>query len=1329
MPLTFSFALSQQHSFTLRCPFGSRGLDRDELTALIDQCKQQYYPSRDDLPADLVRLGRRLFAWLDGKEGWLRRSLDNANAQTLYLDLIQTSEAAQLNPATERVALGLAHLPWELLHDGIGFLVARGIVPVRLVQQRPSPPVDLPNRPLRLLLMATSPENIQPVLSYEQEEANILEATEKQPLALVVEESGSVAELGDLVASYAERHFDVFHLTGHGLIFTQAKYGSLLTNDRSLPEQTPCFITEDAVGAVQLTTVADLAQAFGSRWCPVIFLSGCHTGEVPGKGTVPSMAQALVKAGAGVVLGWARPVYDHTGIVAAQVLYRELATGATIEAAVRETQQELWRQYQADPRQHRCSDWHLLRLYCSGQTGGLGTGQSSGLGQPEARSQAALVTPLRTARRERLRLAEVENAFLDANRTVKVASRREFVGRRRPLQRCLRALRETSDQTGVWLAGMGGLGKSTLAARLCTRVQAQRPQMQTVVVVGVVDEVRLVNQLSSHYERFANIPALLNDLHVSLKGRLQNFFDAIEGTHDQPLLLVLDDFEQNIPDNNRADGSMRLSAEAYRVLEALCAALEESHSSRLLVTCRYLEPATLPPHRLHLERLLPMNAADFAKKRRLLPTDIQTTLAQDPPLQERILTIADGNPRLLEWLTAVLPAPEVDADPVLTRLEQAETRFREDILAETLINALSPPAQKALAQLSVFRLPVPAALVADLPTLARALTLGLVEQTPDPVTYRVPTILDSLLQPRLSADQWQQTRQQAAQQTYALWWETEDKPTEERSLEMVRLALLAGERDIAVTVGSRLTNRWVNSARYGEAISLCETILAQFEDVQLLLDLARAEKVVGRVTQAMAHYEQALALCPEDDTAHQSAIWFNQAELLLQQGDVARAITLYEQSLQLLEQINDVKGKAASLHALAGIYAQQGDVARAITLYEQSLQLKEQINDVQGKAASLHALAGIYAQQGDVARAITLYEQSLQLKEQINDAKGKAASLHALAGIYAQQGDVARAITLYEQSLQLKEQINDVQGKAASLHALAGIYAQQGDVARAITLYEQSLQLKEQINDAKGKAASLHALAGIYAQQGDVARVITLYEQSLQLDEQINDVQGKAASLHALAGIYAQQGDVARAITLYEQSQELLEQINDVKGKAATLANLAYWAGETGDRVQQFNLNLQAAKALGEAQAYVDLFTVLGNLGATAEESPQIYLAQALWLALRIQVPLPVLITRICNLYNQVPQGNAMEALLAATALLFCAQQQAHPQHVDLQETSLQMRLRAAAAQGVNVEDSEAFGAWWQQQQLNDPEVFVPSLQARLEALVGDGWLFERDAL
>ncbi|WP_445309391.1 tetratricopeptide repeat protein [Microcoleus vaginatus] len=56
------------------------------------------------------------------------------------------------------------------------------------------------------------------------------------------------------------------------------------------------------------------------------------------------------------------------------------------------------------------------------------------------------------------------------------------------------------------------------------------------------------------------------------------------------------------------------------------------------------------------------------------------------------------------------------------------------------------------------------------------------------------------------------------------------------------------------------------------------------------------------------------------------------------------AHSLYRTSIQQRqEKIGNVQGKAATLHQLAGIYADQGEVAKAIALYEQSLELQEKI--------------------------------------------------------------------------------------------------------------------------------------------------------------------------------------------------------------------------------------------------------------------------------------------------------------------------------------------------------------------------------------------------
>jgi hypothetical protein len=59
------------------------------------------------------------------------------------------------------------------------------------------------------------------------------------------------------------------------------------------------------------------------------------------RGTVPSLAEGLIGAGAQAVLGWGRPVLDRDGTAAAAALYGELAAGKSLLAAVAQTMQTL----------------------------------------------------------------------------------------------------------------------------------------------------------------------------------------------------------------------------------------------------------------------------------------------------------------------------------------------------------------------------------------------------------------------------------------------------------------------------------------------------------------------------------------------------------------------------------------------------------------------------------------------------------------------------------------------------------------------------------------------------------------------------------------------------------------------------------------------------------------------------------------------------------------------------------------------------------------------------------------------------------------------------
>ncbi|MBE9069235.1 CHAT domain-containing protein, partial [Leptolyngbya cf. ectocarpi LEGE 11479] len=401
--------------------FRERVLALSEIDDLVARAERDYYVQL--LPEDYGITGQRLYQWLDGSDRWLASQLE----QVRELTVLAIAAAGRL-----------AHLPWEVLHDGQDFLTAKlapTVVPVRWSGQGTQPLQPLAvapaNRALNVLFMATSPEGVEPVLDFEQEEGRILAATERQPLALTVEESGCLGELENLVTSYDSGTFDVLHLTGHA--------------DHT--DDAPIFITETEFGAPQPSTAKDIAQAVQFRFPPVVFLSGCRTGQSGRGGTVPSMAAELLNYGAGAVLGWGQPVLDQDGITAAEALYAALSSGKSLPEALTLTFQTMLK---ANAR-----DWHLLRLYVAESI-------------PDK-----LVTPLRTKKRQKAPKPSMVSVFLDQDGMGRqVADRKSFVGRRREIQACLRALMPYSreDTVGVLVHGMGGNGKSTLALRLCDRL-------------------------------------------------------------------------------------------------------------------------------------------------------------------------------------------------------------------------------------------------------------------------------------------------------------------------------------------------------------------------------------------------------------------------------------------------------------------------------------------------------------------------------------------------------------------------------------------------------------------------------------------------------------------------------------------------------------------------------------------------------------------------------------------------------------------------------------------------------------------------------------------
>jgi len=242
--------------------------------------------------AALLGLGRELYRWLDGEEGWLgalRRQLRPPW-------VLELRAGSQPDVAT----LSVLQAPWELLADADGFLAENALLRFAVARRlgAPSSGIKLDDYRLGVGFMAAAPRGAVE-LDYDAEEAAILAAPDE--VDLFVEDSGDPKELGKTL-SELEPPLPVLHLSCHG-------HNAWRANAKAPPQAV--LMMEDAHGGEQRRSAAELIDALEPYQPRLLFLSACLSAATGAGGAdrpvSDSLAGALVQAGLPCVLaGMAR---------------------------------------------------------------------------------------------------------------------------------------------------------------------------------------------------------------------------------------------------------------------------------------------------------------------------------------------------------------------------------------------------------------------------------------------------------------------------------------------------------------------------------------------------------------------------------------------------------------------------------------------------------------------------------------------------------------------------------------------------------------------------------------------------------------------------------------------------------------------------------------------------------------------------------------------------------------------------------------------------------------------------------------------------------------
>ncbi len=231
---------------------------------------------------------------------------------------------------------------------------------------------------------------------------------------------------------------------------------------------------------------------------------------------------------------------------------------------------------------------------------------------------------------------------------------------------------------------------------------------------------------------------------------------------------------------------------------------------------------------------------------------------------------------------------------------------------------------------------------------------------------------------------------------------------------------------------------------------------------------------------------------------------FAGAVLAGEQGDYGSAQQLFGESLDTCIDLNDNRGVAVTLNALAVHARDRGELADASLLFERCVAIWKDLGESADIARALSNLASVAKLHGEYARAAELYDECLTMFRKAGDGAGVAWTLNYQGDVAKEKADFVAARSFCEQSLQAFRELRDGWGIASALSDLASLSCDQGNDAEARRLYGESIRMFQELGHKRGIARALECLAASAAAQSNA-------EQSLHL-------AGAAAALRQRLG-------------------------------------------------------------------------------------------------------------------------------------------------------------------------------------------------------------------
>jgi predicted ATPase len=348
--------------------------------------------------------------------------------------------------------------------------------------------------------------------------------------------------------------------------------------------------------------------------------------------------------------------------------------------------------------------------------------------------------------------------------------------------------------------------------------------------------------------------------------------------------------------------------------------------------------------------------------------------------------------------------------------------------------------------------------------------------------------------------------------------------------------------------------------------------------ISLLENLGDVCSVTGDYDKGIEYYEAALGLVEQRNK--KAEIKLKIADNHQIKGEYDTAIGICKEALNLVKD-KICKEKALALKMLGKINYRFGNHDLTLDYCTESMKINEEINDMKGKAASLGWISLAYWSEGDFDNALKYMKESLDIAEKIGDQFLIGDLNNNAAIIYDDMGKYDIAIEYGKKSIEIARKMANQGFLSATLINLSLSLINDERYEEALDYLEQGHTICKKIDNKTFTIWSYIGKAEIHLHKGDLALALELSNKALGLSSDIGMNRLTAYSKRILGIIYKEQKQWDISLDSFNESINMFQKMDMKKDLADSyyeLGRMWKFKGDTKKAEESLNKALDIFK-------------------------------------------------------------------------------------------------------------------------------------------------------